>query len=255
MKAIFLLIFLVFSTSVLADHYVLVAGKNITNISRVMPSSLNTVTQNTTSLKRELLDLSRKYAEPMVIVAHSKGGLEVAQTLARNIEDFPREIVRLVIYANVPFQGSPYMAESVRDFESQYGWGGNQFNPLYRSALAVLKSLTTEVISQDLQDCHRDLTVSQKKELSGRSYYLRTQKEENKVSVILKKSAAFLRSSGPNDGLIPVSNMMRADFGVDLGIFHDVDHTDLFVRKWRPDSAQEEGLDVILKNIPGLFKL
>ncbi len=267
MKSFFLLIFLLLSSSVFADHYVLVAGinneqvhdyftsfevylrsKDIQNISRIKPSSLNTVIQNANSLKRQLLELARDH-RPLVIVAHSKGGLEVANTLALNPSDFPPGIVRLVIYANTPFQGSPYMAESVREFEAQYGQWGNQYNPVYLNALNVLKSLTTEVISSDLEMSHRNLSSSERKSLSDRSYFLRTQKEETRVSIILKKSAAFLRGSGPNDGLIPVTNQMRADFGQDLGIMNGVDHTDLFVRKWGPGSHEETELNLILKNV------
>ena len=253
MKFLFLICILFVSSSVWARHFVLVAGLNNEQVSAyfhsfetylksrghdhitiLKPSSLNTVSEN--NLRRKFLSLYELHREPLVIFAHSKGALETAQTLALNPQDFPVEIVELAVYANTPFQGSPYMAESIREFEAQWGQFGNQWNPVYLNALRVMKSLSTESI----------LTLKLKDDsLSGRTYFLRTQKDAQKVSAVLKKSAEFLKAHGPNDGLIPVANQRIPDFGSDLGIHTGIDHTDLFVRKWTLDSHEARTMDQI----------
>ncbi len=251
----FLLIILLISQPVFARHFVMIAGLNNeqvsayfqsfeiylknrgeTHITKVMPSSLNTVSEN--NLRRKFLDLYNKHREPLVIFAHSKGSLETALTLATHAEDFPAEIVEKVVYVNTPFQGSPYMAESLREFEDQWGRFGNQYNPVYLNAVRVMKSLLTEnILALDLTD----------ESLSDRTFFVRTQQTADKVSTVLKKSAAFLKE--PNDGLIPVENQKMKNFGQDLGIFKNIDHTDFFVRKWGLDSKEARAMDEILKAI------
>lgn len=257
MKLSILLVLWIISAPVFARHFVLVAGlgneqvsayfhsfenylknRGENHITKVMPSSLYTVSEN--NLKRTFLDLFEKHREPLVIFAHSKGSLETAVTLATNPEDFPAGIVESIIYVNTPFQGSPYMPESIREFEDQWGRFGNQYNPVYLNAVRVMKCLLTENILA-LNLTHDSL--------SDRTYFVRTQQVPEKVSPVLKKSAAFLKDYGPNDGLIPVENQKIENFGHDLGVYKNIDHGDFFVRKWTLDSKEARAMDEILKAI------
>jgi len=242
----FLLFILLISQPVFARHFVLVAGLNNelvsayfqsfetylmsrgeTHISKIMPSSQFTVSEN--NLRRHILDSYQLHQEPLVIFAHSKGALETAHTLALDPEDFPAEIVEKVVYVNTPFQGSPYTPETIREM---------QMNPLLWNAVRVAKSLLKEnILALKLTD----------ESLSDRTYFVRTRQDAKKVSPVLRKSAAFLKD--PNDGLIPVENQKIENFGNDLGVFHDIDHTDFFVRKWSLDSKEARAMDKILKAI------
>ncbi|MES2525710.1 MAG: hypothetical protein V4598_01430 [Bdellovibrionota bacterium] len=255
MKSLFLICIFLFSGSTWARHFVLVAGLNNEQVSayftsfenylksrghvhitKISPSSLNTVSENKAYLRRKLLEAFELHQEPLTIFAHSKGSLETAHTLATYPQDFPAEIVERAVYANTPFQGSPYMPESIRKFEEQWGNFGNQYNPVYLNAVRVMKSLLTEnILALKLTD----------DSLSERTYFVRTTKDAHKVSVILKDSAEFLRAHGPNDGLIPADNQMMNGFGRDLGIFKGIDHTDFFVRKWNLDSPTSKVMDEI----------
>lgn len=246
MKLIFTLVLWLISASAFARHYVLVAGLNNefvsayfqsfethlksrgeNHISKVMPSSQLTVTEN--NLKLSFLNLYKKYNEPLVIFAHSKGSIETAHTLALSPENFPAGIVEKIVYVNSPFKGSPYTPESIRELS---------LNPLMWNAVRVQRSLLAEnLLTLKLSD----------ESLSDRTYFVRTQQEANKVSVILRKSAAFLKV--PNDGLIPVNNQLIDNFGHDLGIFSGIDHTDFFVRRWSSDSTEARALDEILEAI------
>ncbi len=250
-----LLSLLLISGSVWARHFVLVAGLNNEQVSayfssfenylkshghdhitKISPSSLNTVAENKSYLRRKLLEAFDLHHEPLTIFAHSKGALETAHTLATFPQDFPAEIVERAVYANTPFQGSPYMPESIRKFEAQWGQFGNQYNPVYLNALRVMKCLLTEnILALKLTD----------ESLSARTYFVRTSKDAEKVSVILKDSAEFLKAHGPNDGLIPAANQMIKNFGNDAGIFKGIDHTDFFVRKWNLDSPTSKVVDEI----------
>ncbi len=255
MKSLFLICIFLISGSVWARHFVLVAGLNNEQVSayfvsfenylkshghdhitKISPSSLNTVTENKSYLRRKFLEAFELHHEPLVIFAHSKGSLETAHTLATYPEDFPASVVERAVYANTPFQGSPYMPESIRKFEQQWGNFGNQYNPVYLNAVRVMKSLLTEnILALKLTD----------ESLSTRTYFVRTIKDADKVSVILKDSAEFLKAHGPNDGLIPVANQMIKNFGNDAGSFKNIDHTDFFVRKWSLDSPTSKVMDEI----------
>ncbi len=265
MKAFFMVCLLFFSVQIRAQHIVLIAGinneqvrdyftsfedflreKNFPLITRVKPSSLNTVTGNAGILRNKLQALYEAHHEPLIIFAHSKGGLELANTLGRFHEDFPAEIVAKAIFVNTPFGGSPYMMESIREYEATWGNFGNQYNPVYLNALNVLKSLGTQKISDDLADSFQK---PESLEVTQRFFYVRTRKIPEKVSLILKKSAEYLRGTGPNDGLIPVENQMWQGHGTDLGIQDDIDHTDFFVRKWKKGSPASQRINAILTNL------
>ena len=269
-KTLCFLLFFVsfFSLSSKAEHIVFVGGINNEQVphyfesfksllksrgshrvSVLMPSSLKTVMENTTSLRTKLLEAYRSNSEPLIVIAHSKGGLEVAHTLALFAKDFPFSIIKCAVYSNTPFQGSPYMARSIDDFKEQWGRGGNQYNPIYLNALRVLNSLRTENIASDLQKSFSKLSPEEKKSLSERTVYLRTQKDAADVPEFMKKSAEFLKSFGPNDGFIPVDNQRLKDFGRDVGIQNDIDHTDLFMQEWSSESVQSVRMEAFLKKI------
>ena len=269
MKLTLLILILLISGQVFGKHVVLVSGLNneqfpeyfssfkswlnsrgFDQVSTIHPSSLNTVSGNKLFVKRKLLDLYQKPREPLVIIGHSKGSLETANTLATYAADFPAEIVTAVIYANTPFQGSPYMAESIRDFEATYGRFGNQYNPVYLNALAVLRSLSTETILSDLKESHSRMTSAESRSLSERTFFVRTTQSAEKVSETLKKSALFLKKYGANDGLIPVENQKMAGlFGTDLGIWKDIDHGDVFVRKWSLESKESLAMEEVFRKL------
>lgn len=246
MKLSFIVVLWLVSAPAFARHFVLVAGLNNefvsayfqsfetylknrgeNHISKVLPSSQLTVTEN--NLKLSFLNLYKKYHEPLVIFAHSKGSIETAHSLAMNPEDFPDSIVEKVIYVNTPFKGSPYTPESIRELS---------LNPLMWNAVRVQRSLLAEnLLSMKLSH----------ESLSDRTYFVRTQQDANKVSVILRNSAAFLKE--PNDGLIPVDNQKIDHFGNDLGVFTNIDHTDFFVRRWTSQSKEARALDEIMEAI------
>ncbi len=268
MKAFFLTFLLIFSIQIQAQHIVLISGinneqvrdyftsfeaylrlKNFKLITKINPSSLNTVTGNTGFLRSKLLSLYMAHNEPLIVIAHSKGGLELANTLGRFHNDFPSKIVAKAVFVNTPFAGSPYMAESIREYEATWGNFGNQYNPVYLNALNVLRSLGTQKISDDLFDSFNDLSVMEMKLMTDRFFFIRTQKAPEKVSSVLKKSAEYLRGTGPNDGLIPVENQNWIGHGKDLGIQDDIDHTEFFVRKWNTDSNTARKFDTILSNL------
>ncbi len=220
------------------------------HISTIMPSSLQTVTGNVPRLRHHLLNAYREAPDrPLIIIAHSKGGLEVGNTLGHYASEFPASVVAKAVFANVPFQGSPYTHQSIKEFVAHWGWGFNAFNPVYLNALSVLKSLETDAIRNNLEESFRDLSRSEIKSLSDRFFYFRTEQTAENVSGALKKSADYLADHGNlhNDGIIPVENQKLDSFaglrkfGHDLGVMKDASHTDLFAqdRPTAPDQSTE----------------
>jgi triacylglycerol esterase/lipase EstA (alpha/beta hydrolase family) len=268
MKAFFITFLLIFSVQIRAQHIVLISGinneqvrdyftsfeaylrsKNFQLVTRFNPSSLNTVTGNASYLRTKLLSLYKAHGEPLIIIAHSKGGLELANAMGRFHSDFPEKVIAKAVFVNTPFAGSPYMAESIREYEATWGNFGNQYNPVYLNTLNVLQSLGTQRISDDLHESFKELSVMETKLMTDRFFFIRTQKAPEKVSSVLRKSAEYLRGTGPNDGLIPVENQKWTGHGKDLGIQDEIDHIDFFVRKWKADSQVALRMDVLLKAI------
>lgn len=216
----------------------LLHSEGAVHVSIVKPSSMHTVSENIPMLKRRLLKLHEESQLPLVIFAHSKGGLEVANMLSRNIKDFPIEVLSAAVFVNTPFQGSPYMAKAIKEYIERWGWGGNQYNPVYISGLKVLNSLSTEVITEDLAISFSNLSNDDRNSLHHRFFYIRTYQDASKVASGFKQSAQFLKPYGLNDGMIPLENQKLSFLGSDLDIFNGIDHGDLFVQKWTLNSEQ-----------------
>lgn len=208
---------------------------NSSAISIVQPSSYLSVEDNLPILRNRLLRSYKKYKMPLVIIAHSKGGLEVINTLGRFINDFSHHIVHKVVLANTPLKGSPYMSVSLNEYRRQWGMGGMNMHPVYLNSLRVLKSLKTTEIKRTLNQSFENISYENLKNLSKRVYYFRSSKDHTLVNEGLIKSAKYLVDYGPNDGLIPVNNQKLEEFmglpafGTDLGVVSGFDHLDLFV--------------------------
>ena len=141
------------------------------------------------------------------------------------------------------------MAESIKEYKAQWGWGGNQYNPIYINALKVLNSLSTQVSAQDLAISFSRLSNDQRNSLHHRFFYIRTFQDAAKVTSGFKKSAQFLKPYGPNDGLIPFDNQKLVYLGNDLGVLENTDHADLFVLRWTLDSELAQKLIKVLHTL------
>lgn len=203
-------------------------------VDQIRPPSETSVTDNMALVKRRLLDLYEQAGRrPLVIVAHSKGGLEVINTLLRNPADFPPEVVERVYLVQSPIGGSPYTDRVMAKWdESIFSW-----NPFYwtlRSQHAGFLSMLTPQVNKDLAESVRHSNADQLASLSQRTFIIRSSKPLETVPKTLRDSAEVLKDLGPNDGLVPTDRMLFSaesglrGFGTDLGIRANADHLELF---------------------------
>jgi hypothetical protein len=204
-------------------------------VDQIRPPSETSIAQNLPFVKTRLLDLFRQGGQrPLVIIAHSKGGLETINTLLRNAIDFPPSVVERVYLVQSPLGGSPYTDRVMAKWdESIFSW--NPYYWMLRSQHAGFLSMLTVQVNKDLAESARAATPDQLQSLSRRTYLVRSSQSLESVSKSLKESAEALRDLGPNDGLLPVDRMLfsresgLAGFGQDLGVRSGADHLDLFV--------------------------
>lgn len=198
------------------------------DVHTIMPSSFRTVLENALILNGALRGLySRGDGKPLILIAHSKGGLELFHALLREREFFSTGIVKKAVFVNTPFGGSPYMRVSLEEMErSPY-----VLTPYYQALLRAMRSLQTEIITRDISETLQKISREDVKILQEKFFYIRTAQEPSKVHSSLKKSARYLLNKGSNDGLIPLASQRLPGIGKDLLILNATDHTDLFVRE------------------------
>jgi hypothetical protein len=215
-------------------------------VDQIRPPSETSVTNNIQLVKRRLLDLYKQGQQrPLIVIAHSKGGLETINTLLRNASDFPPSVVERVYLVQSPVGGSPYTDRVMAKWdESIFSW-----NPLYwalRSQHAGFLSMLSPQVHRDLAESAKSSTAEQLASLSARTFLIRSSKPLETVSKSLRESAEAIRDLGPNDGLVPTDRMLFSQesglkgFGTDLGVRDDIDHLDHFVLGDPPSQKRAE---------------
>ncbi len=247
-------------------HYVFIAGykneeipgyftENIrflrdlgaSSVSEIRPSSETAVLNNVALIRRELARLSEfeNGKRPLLIIAHSKGGLESLHTLLRYPEQFTKARVALLVVVQSPLMGSPYTDHVMNEWDTSiYAW-----TPAYwyfRNQHQGFLSMMTETVKADWAASAAKVRSDQLAELSSRVLYLRSRKRFEEVSPSLKKSGGIVSLYGDNDGLVPTDHMLLprlgdlTPFGLDGGVEDGIDHLDGFALGAEPSPERIE---------------
>lgn len=230
-------------------------------VDQIRPPSETAILDNVPMIRDQLLALYESGGRrPLVIIAHSKAGLEVIHTLVRFGGLFPADVVERVFVAQSPLQGSPYTDHVMAEWDSSiFVW-----NPMYWLLRAQHAGFLSMMTSQSQADFARTAALANSDILasvSSRLFYLRSRKPRADVSASLQKSAAVVEPLGDNDGLVPTDRMLLKSlgdarpFGTDLGIEDGADHLDDFVLGPQPTPVRREKIRAFTRKLAHLASL
>ena len=262
MKSLFLVLIFLLPFAVQAqDHYVFVGGyKNekipdyfVDNVHMlqeqgrhvdvIMPRSENSISRNADILKEKLLHLYEQGGrQPLSVIAHSKGGVELVNMILRHSDSFPKEILKTMIVVQSPLKGSEFTEKLVQKMDGSI----LALSPLYwmvRSYHAGGSSLATSKVQKDLSESASGISEQSLKEVSSRVFYVRSSTNAEVHSEPLQKMIGPIRIEGTSDGLVTTDEQKLEEvkgisFGQDLGIDTSSDHLDYFVRGQDPSGQR-----------------
>lgn len=216
------------------ENVKLLKDHGVTQTSVFMPSSEIAVVDNIPFLKGKLLEAYQQGGRrPLVVLAHSKGGVELFHTFVRNARDFPESVISKVFIVQAPLHGASYADIFMQTSDKLNGW-----NPLYWKARAKLRgvlSMLTSSAEETLAESESQVLEQDVNSLSERIFYVRSRQSLNKISSAFWLTAYALMPYGENDGVVLTESEVvehfagLRNFGTDLGVLNETDHMDLLI--------------------------
>lgn len=252
-------------------HYVLIAGyrneeipgylsqnaRELWNsgagvVNEIRPPSETAVIANLPALQAELRRLYEAGARrPLVLIAHSKGGLETLNALLRGEASLGGAVHRVFLVQS-PLRGSPY-TDYLLGLSSGFAW--NPAYWYYRAHYQGFVSMSTVQVAWDLAESARLAGPAWLRTVGARIRYVRSRQAATRVSPSLQEYLPVVSVWGENDGLVPTDRQHLealggvAPFGRDLGILNDSDHLELVVAGEHPSPARLEKIRAFTKRI------
>jgi pimeloyl-ACP methyl ester carboxylesterase len=196
-------------------------------------SSFLSVGKSTHALKTAILRFAQNTpsAQPLILIGHSKGGLELFLTLLTFPDLLQQASIEKVILIQAPIQGATIIEDS------QESWG---FQLLQRLFPGIVADLHPDNIQECIQDKLKALEPEQVQMLNEKLFYLVGSKEAPSFIIryvfrlIFKQktnASSFLEKS---DGLLKIADQFHPAVGQFAGHIH-ADHWflyDLFFSDW-----------------------
>lgn len=184
------------------------ASSGYSQQSVIFPPTLNSVEENRKILRDQFLKLYEAHDRlPLVVIGHSKGGLESLATVIWDLDLIQKGIIQDVIAIQSPLRGNSFTDEMV--------------NPFLQCVECVTskiyggpRSLKTKNIRAVIEDSLAKLTAKQKKLLSSRVHYVISSKPRNEMSRILYQISEMTNHENREfDGLVMKKDMWIPGFG------------------------------------------
>lgn len=180
------------------------------HVSRLMPSSRRSARQNIPLLAEKIAEIYREGGRrPIILIGHSKGGLESVATILHQPELIRNKIVQSVVAIQAPLSAcelgrcSSQILSKTRDISPFQG----------------LHSLHTEDIQRLIEGPLRSMHPRTRKMLSDKVFYITSEQKPGKTARIIRASSFLLQAGFKqrNDGLVSVPGMIIPGFGQELG--------------------------------------
>jgi len=188
-----------------------------TKVSRIFPSSFHSASFNAKRLNNQLMELYHQGGRrPIVLIGHSKGGLESMACVLEFPELISKNIVAEVVLIQAPLGGNKLT-------DSQ----GILRRLLIRTVLSptAYSSLQTDDIQKIVTDKVNKLASTLRQRLSQHIHYVLSSKPANQMGRALKAAARLSTTmTVPYDGLVTRQDMWLSGFGEILGDMKNVDH-------------------------------
>ncbi len=182
------------------------------------PSSFNAASKNLSSLREEILEMyERGGRRPVVLIGHSKGGLESLATVLA----YP-ELVRDGIVANVVLVQAPIGGNALIDQR-------NLIARLYAKFLSIspsFRSLQTKGINEIIANRIAELNPQDLRAVSKAVRYVISHKDAEHSGFAIRLLSNLGGHTLKNDGLVATNDMWLPGFGTILGELY-IDHLEV----------------------------
>ena len=196
----------------------------IKTVSTVFPPSGKEVEANADALDKTLREKYREGGrKPIILVGHSKGGVETLLWAIRHPDLITDGKVASVVIMQSPVDGAT-MVDEVRNTVGDRVL--NLFLPYHRGFV----SMSAPELRAAVQENINTLTAHGREYISRRVFYVRSWVKTGETTIALKPTQIYLKNGhGPNDGLVLLKEQRIKDFGRDLGIV-EANHVELIAR-------------------------
>lgn len=210
-----------------------------THVVKLQPKSEISISQNALILYRKLRTISEKSHTKLVVLAHSKGGVEALLGLLWNIKYYlgtDGDFIESLVTIQAPLKGAKLAeigkvvcggTQLIRDI---FGWWDglcNNFDMISRDGVAQLFDRVSE-----------NLTDLEIQKLNERVFFVRSHVDPSKLPFPISLAGAHLATFGKNDGIVMTREMKRDEFGTDLGMV-EADHFDLISGDGAPITRED----------------
>jgi pimeloyl-ACP methyl ester carboxylesterase len=197
------------------------------------PWSFKSPNRNVDAFRAQIEERYSALGKPLVLVGHSKGGLELLYTSLRYPDLVLSGKVERVVLIQAPVQGTP-LADT-----DHLSWLARWISIPFREGLKYLgRKIATSVLAKNYKEFHRTLEreygylgnavlLEKEKQVSDAIFYVRSKRLSNSfspgLSIVLTVAWDSLDSLGSNDGLVLTDDQLDLRFGKDLGVLN-ADH-------------------------------
>jgi pimeloyl-ACP methyl ester carboxylesterase len=200
----------------LADNVKALRDIGVSTVNRFFPSSFHSPAWNTKIIYDEIHRLFRENgSKPLVLMGHSKGGLEVLATILEYPELIRGGIVTDVILIQAPVGGNT-MADNQNRFKKAF--------LATALSLTAYGSLQTADIQQSISQKINDLSPEDRAALSPVVKYIISSKEPERMGGFLGSIGKRFNPGVLFDGLVAHRDMWLPGFGTVIGDLKDFDH-------------------------------
>lgn len=189
----------------------------------IYPSSLRSVESNRFVLRDLFLKMYEENGnKPLLIIGHSKGGLEALATVIWDPELIRRGVIRDVITVQSPLRGNSLVDELVGPWLKCVDCVVSSVSPGARS-------LNTNMIRKMIEDSIKVMTPQDVELLNERIHYVVSSKPRHEMSRLMYQLSGLTKhEQGEFDGLVMKKDMWIPSFG---NILMDIqaDHLELLL--------------------------
>ncbi|MBK9295011.1 MAG: hypothetical protein IPM57_11335 [Oligoflexia bacterium] len=213
------------------------------NVSVIRPHSSKSVSQNVDYLKTQFKKISKKHKKRLVVVGHSKGGLESVATLLKHPE-LAENVIEKVVAVQSPLCGCE-LGERGYNLVSYF------YNGTYINGLSSLTN--SEVRAMTIDQIH-SMPDALAHKLSAKILYVVSEKDRSEHPTVIKLLSTIVGHTPNGDGLVHKREMFIEGFG-EIIFNLKADHMELAVPPMIgfETSSVEKNQDFIL-NLLGYFK-
>jgi len=240
-------------------------GVDKSDIHIINPPSDKSVEDNSIWLMGKLKEIVLGSSKPVVIIGHSKGCAESLLAAVQNL-DFTKEHVRALVLIQGALLGSP-ITEDLADSKGlpePPGTTNRQWTKIYELTKTSTRTGLQGMLKRGLGSIRRDESIARWKRieathpgalqaLSDRIFYLRTHKDVQDLTLVLKMTGHWLHAHyGRSDGMMLIDDQRLEGIGRDMLIMSGADHSDLTVSAMtstRPSSWRSAAMALIVREL------